>query len=272
MNSSSTPDSVNNCTVWRVGKEWKQETDHIAAETAVALVYNGISHTVLMASPERLPELAVGFSLSEGIIDRASQIFDITQRVTELGIEVELEVAAAAFARLKSRRRHLVGRSGCGLCGIDSLLAARPELPQLQRTAQVSLRHIRQALHELEQHQPLRHRTGAVHAAAYMDRHGHIVAVAEDIGRHNALDKLIGIGTHAAWDWQQGAVLMTSRAGYEIVQKAARIGIACVAAVSAPTALAVQLARQARLTLIAFARENRQSVYAYPEYLDEFPE
>ena len=240
--------------------------DSLAEEMPVALVYNGIAHVVLMATPADLAELALGFSLSEGILTAAAQAYDIEVKPSCNGMEVHLEIAAARFQALKARRRNMSGRSGCGLCGIDSLAAVQTELPPVARTGVVRAGDIQAALADLQARQPLRGQTGAVHGAAWV-RKGEIVQVFEDIGRHNALDKLLGYGAAAGVDWQQGFVLISSRASYEMVAKAAMLGIGCVVAVSAPTALAVRLAEQAGITLAGFAKPTQFSIYSQPQYI-----
>ncbi|WP_084224356.1 formate dehydrogenase accessory sulfurtransferase FdhD [Stenoxybacter acetivorans] len=241
--------------------------DNISTEIPVALVYNGIAHAVLMATPQHLPELALGFSLSEGIVVSGSQIYDINVVEEENGLVINIELAAEAFSRLKNRRRNMGGRSGCGLCGLESLAAVKPALPKLTRGAPVSLSAVRRALLQFDDCQPLRAQTGSVHAAAWVDHLGNIQAAFEDVGRHNALDKLIGHLVRRNDNCQLGFVLISSRAGFEMVVKAATAGIGCVVAVSAPTAYAIDLAEEAGITLIGFARTKRQVVYSHPEYL-----
>ncbi|MCF7529262.1 formate dehydrogenase accessory sulfurtransferase FdhD [Neisseria lisongii] len=255
-------------TVFRVSAQnMQQDQDILAEETPVALVYNGISHVVLMATPQDLLQLARGFSLSEGIVARSSEIYDIEVHSVCDGIEVRLEIAAARFAALKERRRHLSGRTGCGLCGIDSLAAVRPAAQTVTRCGTLNPIDIQTALLEFDRHQPFREQAGSVHAAAWVSG-GKILAAFEDVGRHNALDKLIGCGSGKAWNWQQGFALISSRASYEMVAKAAAAGIGCIVAVSAPTALAVRLAESAGITLIGFARANKFTVYTHPQFIE----
>lgn len=243
-----------------------KEQDVLAEETAIALVYNGITHVVLMATPQNLETLALGFSLSEGILTTASELYDIEVNEACDGIEVHLDIASARFQVLKERRRNMTGRTGCGLCGIDSLAAVKPQLPQVPRGQALTITDIQTALADFDNHQPLRQSVGAVHGVAWV-QNGRISATFEDVGRHNALDKLIGHGTQQAYDWQHGFALISSRASYEMVAKAAAIGIGCIVAVSAPTALAVRLAEQAGMTLIGFARPHKFTVYTHPQYI-----
>lgn len=240
--------------------------DTVAEETAVALVYNGISHVVMMCTPQHLHELALGFSLSEGILGRRSECYDIQTESSEHGIAVHLEIAAARFVALKERRRSISGRTGCGLCGIDSLAAALPQTVPVVRSGNIQAAHIAAALAQFDQAQPLRQHTGSLHAAAWV-ADGRIQAAFEDVGRHNALDKLLGHLAQTETAPQNGFVLLSSRASYEMVAKAAALGIGCIAAVSAPTALAVRIADQAGITLIGYARAERQTVYTHPQYI-----
>lgn len=244
-----------------------QDTDSLAEESAVALVYNGISHAVLMATPQNLEELALGFSLSEGILQNRSELYGTDIRSSCDGIEVRLDIASSRFQTLKERRRSLNGRTGCGLCGIDSLSAVKPVLPQITRSRRFTVSEIQTALSALNRYQPLRQTVGSLHGAAWADEHG-IAAAFEDVGRHNALDKLIGHGTLNAFDWQQGFAIISSRASYEMVAKAAVSRIGCIVAVSAPTALAVRLAEQAGMTLIGFAGPEKFTIYTHAEFIE----
>ncbi|MDO4641570.1 MAG: formate dehydrogenase accessory sulfurtransferase FdhD [Neisseria sp.] len=240
--------------------------DHIAEEAMVALVYNGISHVVLMATPQDLPELALGFSLSEGILQTPAQLYGIEIQESCNGFSVHMEIAAARFTALKTRRRNMSGRTGCGLCGIDSLAAAMPDIRVVGRGSVIEASHIEQALGQLDDRQPLRGLTGATHSAAWVEN-GRIVCLFEDVGRHNALDKLIGHLMKSQYDLSEGFVIVSSRASYEMVAKTAACGIGCLVAVSAPTALAIDLAEKANLTLIGFARPDRQTVYTHEHYI-----
>ena len=235
------------------------ETDTLAAEVPVALVYNGISHVVLMASPVHLAELAIGFSLTEQIIDKRAELFDIELETVDNGIAVNIEIAAGAFNRLKERRRNLTGRTGCGLCGTESLDEVWRQLPtsmSIQPTAAVPpLDDIAHAFEQMWQRQPLFEETGATHAAGWWQPGQGLLAVCEDVGRHNALDKLIGrcfAAREPAWDCGSGYLLLTSRASVEMVQKAAVMGMKTVITLSAPTSLAVQIAKACGMTLARF--------------------
>ncbi|KGJ90304.1 Protein fdhD [Colwellia psychrerythraea] len=248
--------------------------DDIAEETAIALVYNGISHVVMMSTPKDLYDLAIGFSLSEKIVDDANEILDISATKQALGIEVNITVSNRAVWRLKQQRRNMTGRTGCGLCGAESLQQAMKnqqstvadekknkqaprELSELTNLA------IQKAVLDLQAHQPLQQMTGAVHAAAWCDENGDIQLIREDIGRHNALDKLIGalnatniVINHSSF------LLISSRASYEMISKAHVAGISLLVAVSAPTALAINIAKNTGMTLVGFARNGRHTIYS----------
>jgi len=247
----------------------------LAEEVPVALVYNGISHAVMLASPQDLEDFAVGFSLAERIVRSASDIRDIEIETNEHGITLSMAIAPGALARFKEKRRARLGQTGCGLCGIDSLAWFEREAslldPRDGGAHAVDGRLAPSALHRamtaLSAHQQLHHATGAAHAAGWADWDGAIICVREDVGRHNALDKLIGGLARAGVPADSGFVVVTSRASFEMVQKAARAGIAILAAVSAPTALAVRTAETAGVTLAGFVRGERHVVYSHPERL-----
>lgn len=242
--------------------------DWVADEVPVALEYNGISHTVMLATPLDLADFALGFSLSEGILSDASELYGVEEEASALGITLHLSVAAGAFARLKERRRSMTGRTGCGLCGTESLAhVARtlPPLPSMAETGPLDRAAIARAMSQFCELQTLQQATGAVHAAAWCSAGGEVRWLREDVGRHNALDKLIGAIATRGCGFDDGFVLMTSRASYEIVQKAATVGIAAIAALSAPTGMAVRLAEAAGVTLVGFARGHRHSVYTHPQ-------
>ncbi|QSP95676.1 formate dehydrogenase accessory sulfurtransferase FdhD [Marinobacter salinisoli] len=235
--------------------------DRVAEEIPVALVYNGVSYAVMMASPTDLEDFALGFSLTEGILDRADQLFGLDVMANELGLSVDMHIAGECLARLKARRRNFAGRTGCGLCGVESLEQAIPAVASVTPAPVPRDGAVQAALTRLREHQQLQEQTGATHAAAWCDARGHILCAREDVGRHNALDKLIGARLRAGGALQDGFVLVSSRASYEMVQKCASVGISCLVALSAPTALAIRLARQAGMTLIAFARPGRHVLY-----------
>jgi FdhD protein len=251
--------------------------DWVADEVPVALEYNSIAQAVMLATPLDLEDFALGFSLSEGLLASADELYDTEQTTTELGITLHLRVSGAAFARLKQRRRSMSGRTGCGLCGTESLLQVHRELPALPAPAAAPvLQHqaISCAMAQLQSLQTLQRATGAVHAAAWCSAAGEVKWLREDVGRHNALDKLIGALVRHGIDASTGFVAVTSRASFEMVQKTASAGVPLLAAVSAPTSLAVQTALRCGLTLVGFARRHDLVVYAHPErlVLDASPE
>ncbi|WP_028211821.1 formate dehydrogenase accessory sulfurtransferase FdhD [Paraburkholderia mimosarum] len=239
--------------------------DHVGQEWPVALVFNGISHAVMMCTPRDLEAFAVGFAISEGIVGRNADIQDIEvywhaePSVDLPHAEVHLTVVQQAFVALKEKRRALAGRSGCGVCGIESidLLDLEPEqVPDTGFVARLAPDAIARAARELPQHQALTKLTGGLHAAAWCDENGTILRAFEDVGRHNALDKLIGQLVIERADTQQGFVFLSSRASYELVRKAARVGIPMVATISAPSSLAIAIAKRAGLRLVSFCRES----------------
>lgn len=256
-------------TVMRIENGASSEyVDYVVEEVPIALVYNGISHAVMLASPDRLEEFALGFSLSEGILAHPAELYDIDILTNEQGIEVHMEIASRRFVALKELRRSLAGRTGCGLCGVEHLNTVVRTFAPVARGAPLSLTAISSALATLPALQPLRTATGAVHAAAWADAvTGQIEFLCEDVGRHNALDKLIGSLARADIALKNGFVVISSRASYELVQKAASVGIGCVVAVSAPTALAVRLAHTTGLTLAGFASAERLVVYSHGEFI-----
>ena len=235
----------------------------LADEVPIAFEYNGISHAVMLATPGDLEEFALGFSFCEGIVESPAEIYGVEVQPSAQGITLAIELASGAFARLKNRRRNLAGRTGCGICGCESLEQVLRPLPSRGvagpriRPAAVSA-----ALGALVGAQSLQKKTGAVHGAAWSAEHGSAEIVREDVGRHNALDKLIGAMLREGVDARSGFAVVTSRASVEMVQKAACIGTILVA-VSAPTVLATQVAQDCGLTLVGFARGREFSVYSH---------
>jgi FdhD protein len=258
-------DKVNRV-IWKAG-ETVEGTDWVASETAVALVYNGISHVVMMATPHNLEDFALGFSLSEGILSSPKQLLDYEEIATDKGIELALSITAEPFAALKERRRNLVGRTGCGLCGAESLEQAITRPNSVDTELTVSHKALQLAIASLPGEQQLQQQTGAVHGAAWCSPEGEIRMLREDVGRHNALDKLLGATSKQKQ--QPGFVLVTSRASYEMVAKIASANIPILAAVSAPTSLAIELAEQSGLTLVGFSRTGRHVVYTNGHRLSE---
>jgi FdhD protein len=236
--------------------------ESVATEIPVALVYNGTSHVVMMATPQDLEDFALGFSLSEGILRRPGELAAIETVEDRHGIELRLTMDKLRHAKLAERRRNLAGRTGCGICGLDSLEAVLRPLPPLAPTAPIALGAVRRALAALPEAQRLNRETHSLHAAAWADRNGALLLLREDVGRHNALDKLIGAMARAGIDPAGGFALITSRCSVEMVQKAVALGIPCLVAISAPTTLALDVAGQAGLRLIALARADSLTVYS----------
>ena len=242
----------------------------VAEEVPVALVYNGISHAVMMASPTDLEAFALGFSLSEGILAEPDELLDLAITRGERGVEIALRITSRRAAGLQDRRRSLAGRTGCGLCGVESLAEALRDLPRITSDIRVSRTAIDRALAALHPLQVLNRAAGAVHAAAWADPDGAILAVAEDVGRHNALDKLIG--KLAVAPHPPGFLVLTSRCSYELVAKAAMRNIPLLVAISAPTGLALEVAERVGLTVVALARKDAMTVYTNPARIAELTE
>ena len=243
-----------------------RKADWLVEEVPVALVFNGISHAVMLATPTDLEDFALGFGLSEGILATAAELFGVDVVQADGGIELQMEVAAACEMRLKSRRRTLAGRTGCGLCGAESLTQVHHELPRAPDIA-IECEAIARAQRALHDRQVILQWTGAAHAAAWCGPDGEVRLAREDVGRHNALDKLIGAMHRAAVDPVEGFVCVTSRASFEMVQKTAMAGAGLLAAVSAPTSMAVETARTCNLVLAGFVREDDLVAYTFPERL-----
>jgi FdhD protein len=234
-------------------------TDLVAREVPVSLVYNGISHAVMMCTPCDLEEFAIGFSLTEGIVSGASDLFDIEVEHQEDAAIIAVTIAQEAFVRMKQGRRALAVRTGCGVCGIESieLLDLHPRPVRDTNVAHtVKADAIERASREMPEWQYLMLRTGGVHAAAWCSINGVVLEVTEDVGRHNAIDKLIGRLVCKKLDLTQGFVFLSSRASYELVRKIARVDIPMIATVSAPTSLAIRLAKEARARLLSFCRRD----------------
>lgn len=258
---------------WRLGaRATESVTAQLVEEVPVALIYNGVSHAVMLASPGDLADFALGFSLSEGIIESPQELLDLELVPAGEGIEVRLTVTARRFAGLKDRRRAMTGRSGCGLCGVESLAEAMRPLPRLQDRTLLSLVSIHRALDGLAPLQRLNRLAGAVHAAAWADPDGTIRHLAEDVGRHNAFDKVIGAMARRPGGRPPGFAVLTSRLSYELVQKAATTGISALVAISAPTALAVAAAERAGICVVALARADSVTVYAHPDRVVDLKE
>jgi len=243
--------------------------DWIAEEVPVEMTYNSVPFAVMMATPCDLEDLALGFSLTEGLVRHREQLLAVAVAQRLEGIELSMSVSAdaPASALAADAARLLPGRSGCGLCGARSLEDVLLPPAPLRNARDFHANALQRALAALADHQPLNAATGSTHAAAWADADGRIVLSREDVGRHNALDKLIGAMLRQGLAPEAGMLLISSRASYEMVSKAARAGIGLIAAVSAPTALAVDVARGAGVCLVGFARARGYNVYAGAERL-----
>jgi FdhD protein len=237
----------------------------LAEETAVAISYNGSTHVVLMATPADLEDLAVGFSITEGIIDDLAAIEDIRIEAYDLGLDVQVRVREDIAERLAKRRRNMAGPVGCGMCGLESLEAAVRGIAPVTATASFTQASILDAARALEGHQVLNRATSAVHAAGFFRDDSGLGLVREDVGRHNALDKLIGALMRAGTPCSEGGIIVTSRISVELVQKVAVAGSGLLAAISAPTALAVRTAAETGVTLAAIVRGRSFECFTHPD-------
>jgi len=251
--------------VWQRADLTVAQPDWLADEVPVALVYNGISHVVMMTTPKDLEAFAIGFSLSEGIIDVPGDIFGLDVVPGCNGIEVQIELSSRRFMALKEQRRALAGRTGCGVCGVEQLDQIGKPVQPLPFTQTFDLAQLDRGLSQLKTFQPVGQQTGCTHAAAWLRPDGELAGGCEDVGRHVALDKLLGYRSRAAWG--DGAVLVSSRASYEMVQKSAMCGVEILFAVSAATRLAVEVADRCNLTLVGFSKPGRATVYTHPQRL-----
>jgi len=238
----------------------------VPEETPVALSYGGTTHAVMMASPADLDDFALGFSITEGIIDTADEVETIDIVDAGAGIDIQIRLKDQANRKFEARRRRLAGPVGCGLCGIESIDEAMRSVDAVGKTGlTLSAAHIIRAVEQLSAHQTFHRQTGAVHAAGFFDPMEGGIAAREDVGRHNALDKLAGALAKSGSDGASGAVVVTSRVSVEMVQKTAAIGASFIIAVSAPTALAIRTAEEAGMTLVALVRGAEFDVFTHPE-------
>ena len=255
----------------------ERRTDTLAAEVPVALVFNGISHAVMMATPQDIEDFALGFALSEGILDmpqdcRGIEVDAVSAVDAGLpegmpGLELRLDISTRAFERLKGRRRSLAGRTGCGVCGVESFAAldlSPVPVPAREWIGRVDLPTVLRGFDQLKPRQLLNAEAGAIHAAAWSTIDGTVTDVLEDVGRHNALDKLLGRLARGGRLGEPGFVLLSSRGSHELVRKCARLGVAAMATISAPTAMGVRMAELCGLTLWGLCRAPRGVLYASP--------
>lgn len=242
-----------------------QATDRLAEEVPIALVYHGVPHVVMLASPADLEDFAVGFTVSEGLVANRGEIQEIQVEEGPEAIDVRIRIVPERFSALLAQRRNLTGRTGCGLCGAETVEQAMRPIVNVGGWPAIESDEMHTALRELSSRQPINAQTGSVHAAGWVVAGKGLHYVREDVGRHNALDKTIGALLRSEMDLSAGYMLITSRASYEMVQKSATVGIGLLAAVSAPTALAIRVAERSGLSLVGFAREGHHVVYAHPE-------
>jgi FdhD protein len=249
---------------WRDG-HWEDTRDEVAEEAPVALTFNSIPHVVMLATPRDLTDLGRGFTFTEALVSVPAEIRGAELKQDGEALEVAMSVPQERLVALLQQRRNLTGRTGCGVCGAETIAQAIRHPAPVPPGGSITREELSGALLELRGWQRLGSATGSLHAAAWVDWRGRIHLVREDVGRHNALDKVIGALLARDADRAAGFLLVTSRASYEMVQKAATAGVRMLVAVSAPTALAVRLADEANLTLVGFARESQQVVYTHPE-------
>jgi FdhD protein len=252
--------------VWRGGSP-TLSSRLVPEEKPIALTYNGSSYAVMMATPADLRDFGVGFTLTEGIVKSATEIISLEVIENDLGVEIRMWLDEERATFLSGRRRAMRGPIGCGLCGIESLEQACVDPPQITSGARFRARELLNAMRGLGPLQSVNQKTRAMHAAAFWEPSAGIGSVREDVGRHNALDKLAGALPYHNTSSSKGAVLLTSRVSVEMVQKTAMIGIPVLVAISAPTTLAIETADKAGITLVAVAREDGYEVFTHPDRL-----
>jgi len=250
--------------VLRLTGEGDLDRREVAEECAVALVYDGTTAAVVMATPSDLPDLAIGFSLTEGIVQSASEVQNVEVIPRLEGIELRMWLTPRAGRQFKARQRRLIGPTGCGLCGIESLSEATRQSQRLTRAISLAPDQIGQAVEALANAQSLNRTTRATHAAGFYLPDRGLVVAREDVGRHNALDKLAGALATEGIAGETGAIVLTSRVSVEMVQKTAAVGSCILVAISAPTALAVRTAEACGITLVGIARGSAFEIFCHP--------
>ncbi|MBU6468960.1 MAG: formate dehydrogenase accessory sulfurtransferase FdhD [Betaproteobacteria bacterium] len=251
------------------GQVIEKTDDTVAEETPIGIEYNGVPFVVMLGTPQDLEDFAIGFSLTEGIVKNVNQIQSVTIEELDAGVRVAVTIDEKRFAILDGRRQNLAGRTGCGLCGTERIAQVFKPMSEVTTPFTLSRAHLERALEEMRHFQPLQQITGATHAAFWVNARGQIMLAREDVGRHNALDKLFGAMAQQAYDFENGAVLVTSRASYEMVQKTIQMGVGILVAVSGPTALAIRMAEEYQLTLMGFTRSHSQVIYTHPQRVTE---
>jgi len=242
-----------------------ESLEQVAEEVPVAIVYNGVPHVVMMATPSDLEDFALGFSLTEELIRSPADLKGLEVIRYGQGIELQATVSAECEETIAGRTRRLTGRTGCGICGSDSVAAVLREMHMVPAGRPISASALHRAVEALAEGQRLNRAAGAVHAAGWADADGAVSLIREDVGRHNALDKLIGALAPQGVDPATGFVVVTSRASFEMVQKTTVLGSPIMAAISGATGLAIRVAEQSGLTLVGFVRRDRHTVYTHPE-------
>jgi FdhD protein len=242
-------------------------SDRVAEETPISLTYHGVPQVVMMATPDNLEDLAVGFTVTESFA-RADEIRSVQVTPLAVGAQVDITIAGERFSELLRRQRNLTGRTGCGVCGVETIDQAIRTPSPVKAAVRLSPSQIQSSLKSLAERQTLNSVVGSVHAAAWATVESGVSVVREDVGRHNALDKVIGSLLRNQLDPATGYLLITSRASYEMVLKAAMVGVSVLIAVSAPTGLAIELANQSGITLVGFARDQRFVAYTHAERLN----
>ena len=259
------PPAVSVACLARRGSDLSASERTVPEETAIAFTFNGMNHAVMMATPSDLGDFAVGFALTEGLIEGPAEISSLEIIPTKLGVELRIWLPEERGKAYSARRRSMAGPTGCGLCGIESLAEAMRPAPAVINARRFDAGAIIEAMASLAAGQQLHEETHAVHAAGFWTPSRGLVALREDVGRHNGLDKLAGALARGGVSASQGLVLLTSRVSIELVQKAARVGAPVIVAISAPTAAAIRLAEACGITLVAVARRQDFEIFTHPE-------